>query len=364
LCSNDLTCKYSFEKLPGENELKKLVLFNNKGGVGKTTLTANLCAYLALKRNLRVLVVDCDPQCNITQLFLGDDRTIDLYWSEVGGTKTKSETILDAVRPIMDGGADVDLQVSVIPKKDNRFGADLLPGHPRFSAIEDQLSRAWGDLTAAKIGGFRITHWLRFLLNSLEKNYDVILIDVGPSLGSINRSVLTATDGFVTPLGSDVFSLLGIRNIAQWMQTWFDEYKLAVKNAGVSDQSSLDKYSIPTSLEIERGYVGYTLQQYITKSKTGVRRATVAFENIIQNVPKEIELYLSKFRKADVSAASAHLGDIPNLFSLIPLAQSVNAPIFSLRGADGLVGSQFGQAKGYESMIAVLGDRLLHNIKA
>lgn len=340
------------------------MLFNNKGGVGKTTLTANLCAYLALKKNYRVLVVDCDPQCNVTQLFLGDDRTIDLYWSEVSDGSTKSQTLLDAVRPIMDGGAEVDTSIAVIPRTENRFGADLLPGHPRFSAIEDDLSRAWGDLTAARIGGFRITHWLRRLLAAIGPAYDIVLIDVGPSLGSINRSVLAATDSFVTPLGSDVFSLLGIRNIAQWMLTWIEAYQLAVKNAGAADQQSLEKYSIPSKLEIEHGYVGYTLQQYITKSKQGVRRATVAFEEIIQNVPTEIDLYLSKFRGPHIDSNDIHLGDIPNLYSLIPLAQSVNAPIFSLRGGDGLVGSQFGQARDYETMISGLGDRLIKNIEA
>lgn len=344
--------------------MHKLVLFNNKGGVGKTTLTANLCAYLAIKRGYRVLVVDCDPQCNVTQLFLGDDRTIDLYWSEVRDGSTKTQTLLNAVQPIMDGGAEVDTSVSIIPKSENRFGADLVPGHPRFSSIEDELSRAWGDLTAGRIGGFRITQWLRHLLGAIGPKYDIVLIDVGPSLGSINRSVLAATDSFVTPLGSDVFSLLGIRNIAQWMQGWIDAYSLAVSNAANADSKALERYNIPLKLEIEHGYVGYTLQQYITKSKQGVRRATVAFEEIIQNVPKEIGLHLSKFRSADVVQSDMDLGDIPNLFSLIPLAQSVNAPIFSLRGGDGLVGSQFGQARDYEAMIAGLGDKLIKNIKA
>ncbi|WP_233286342.1 nucleotide-binding protein [Bradyrhizobium ivorense] len=99
-------------------------MFNNKGGVGKTTLTANLCAYLALKRNYRVLVVDCDPQCNVTQLFLGDDRSIELYWSEVSDVSATSQTILAAVRPIMEGGAEVDTSVAV--KHEDRSTARYL----------------------------------------------------------------------------------------------------------------------------------------------------------------------------------------------------------------------------------------------
>ncbi|MCC8935827.1 hypothetical protein H8A99_04770 [Bradyrhizobium sp. Arg68] len=157
---------------------------------------------------------------------------------------------------------------------------------------------------------------------------------------------------------------MGIRNMAQWMQGWIDAYAIAIKNAYATDKQAIAKYDIPSQLEIEHGYVGYTLQQYITKSKQGLRRATVAFEEIIQNVPTEIATHLSKFRNPKIAASEMHLGDIPNLYSLIPLAQSVSAPIFSLRGGDGLVGSQFGQAREYEAMIGDLGDHLIRNIEA
>ncbi len=59
-----------------------LSFFNNKGGVGKTTLTGNIAAYLSIEMNKRILIVDADPQCNITQFVLGDEKTINLYWPD------------------------------------------------------------------------------------------------------------------------------------------------------------------------------------------------------------------------------------------------------------------------------------------
>src|SRR5262249_40645018 len=160
----------------------------------------------------RVAVIDCDPQCNISQLILGDEKTIELYWVQVKRSTRGQKTLIDVVQPILDGDASINGGVDPQTTSDNRFGVSLLPGHPRFSTIEDPLSRAWGDLTAARIGGFRVTHWLTTYLKAIESKFDYAFIDVGPSLGSLNRSVLCAVDYFVTPLGSDVFSLLGIRN--------------------------------------------------------------------------------------------------------------------------------------------------------
>ncbi len=342
--------------------MKTIVLFNNKGGVGKTTLTGNVAAYIAKKMQKRVCIIDCDPQCNVTQLLLGDDKTIDLYWnSDISLGKKKINTLLDIIKPIMDGDAVINKDVHPVEASSNRFGVDFIPGHPQFSAIEDALSRAWGDLTAQKIGGFRITNWLTEYLSQISPNYDYVFVDVGPSLGSINRSVLCAADFFLTPLGADVFSLLGIRNIAQWNRNWIEEYKFAIKSTKNRDSNVLKKYNIPKDIKIENGYIGYTLQQYITKSKQGVRRATVAFEKILTNVPIEVEAHLATNFASGVDMANANLGDVPNLYSIIPLAQSVNAPIIDLQTGDGLVGAQYQQAVRYSELIAAVSRQIVEN---
>src|SRR3954452_486664 len=97
-------------------------LFNNKGGVGKTTLTCNIAAHFALELRKRVLLVDCDPQCNTTQLVLDDDATQKLYRTR--DSRTKTGTILDVVRPLQVGDAAIDANVSPILASANRFGTD------------------------------------------------------------------------------------------------------------------------------------------------------------------------------------------------------------------------------------------------
>jgi cellulose biosynthesis protein BcsQ len=117
--------------------------FNNKGGVGKTSLTGNIAAHFALRYKKKVLVVDCDPQCNLTQLILDEDITARLYRPKDGHGKTG--TILDVLRPLQVGESSIDLSAKPMKAALNRFGVDILPGHPRLSILEDILSQSWGD---------------------------------------------------------------------------------------------------------------------------------------------------------------------------------------------------------------------------
>ncbi|WP_193314090.1 AAA family ATPase [Xanthomonas sp. LMG 12461] len=340
--------------------MKIVSFFNNKGGVGKTTLTGNIASYFASVLNKRVLIVDCDPQCNITQYVLGDDKTINLYWPKDGAKgEIRSKTVMDIVQPIVDGDATINNGVKPLTSKGNRFSVDLLPGDPRFSLFEDQLSQAWNDIPSGKAGGFRVSNWLRAYLQSLSSKYDIVFVDVSPSLGAINRSVLLSCDNFITPLGADAFSLLGVRNISRWISTWIEYYEVGIQQAERFNAGMLERYEISKNIPVKNGYIGYTLQQYIAKSKEGIRRPTKAYERILNDVPVEVEDHLSSFAQP---GSDMRLGDVPNLYSLIPLAQTVNAPIISLKGKDGLVGSQFIQAENYRSIIGSLASSIAERV--
>lgn len=341
--------------------MKSISFFNNKGGVGKTTLTGNIAAYIALEKHKRVLIIDCDPQCNITQFLLGDEKTIDLYWPEKGDKgSTRTKTILDLVSPILSGDSAINSKIRPLRSSTNRFGVDLLPGHPRFSTFEDELSSAWAELPTGKAGGFRRTNWLYAYLSSIRDDYDLVFIDVSPSLGALNRSVLLASDHFVAPLGADAFSVLGIRNISRWMSGWIDYYLVGLEQSERLNPGGLADYDVTTQPAIKQGFLGYTLQQYIAKAKAGVKRPTKAYERIISDIPAEIDQYLKEF-SSDKNAPT-HLGDVPNLYSLIPLAQSVNAPIVALGSGDGLVGSQYSQATNYKNIIGELAEAILGRV--
>lgn len=208
----------------------------------------------------------------------------------------------------------------------NRFGVDLIPGHPRMSIVEDLLSRAWGETLGGDIGGIRRTNWVSALLAEYEDRYDVIIFDVGPSLGSLNRTILIGADYFVAPMGADIFSVVGIRNIAEWIANWVSVYATGLTLCSTRHPDALQNFRIDPSGRTSARFVGYTVQQYITKSKQGVRRPTQAFESILNGIPAEVESSLGPFTLDELAIEDLRLGDVPNMFSLIPLAQSVNAP--------------------------------------
>lgn len=338
--------------------MKTVAFFNNKGGVGKTTLACNIAAHFARQFQKRVLLVDCDPQCNSTQLFLGSTEIEGLY----DESSAITSTVLHVVKPIETGDAGINVDVVPFLGSKNRFGVDLIAGHPRMSIVEDRLSAAWQESISGDIGGLRKTNWCALLCDALANKYDVCFLDLGPSLGSLNRSVLLGSDFFVTPMGGDIFSLIAVKNISFWLNDWIETYANSIDHSGRRFPGLVRQYALRSAARIKEGFVGYTIQQYITKSKRGVRRPTVAFERILRGVPSEIAAHLGPFIKNDLSPSEVKLGDVPNLYSLIPLAQSANAPLVALTSRDGLVGAQYQQAEIYSSIIDLVAAALAKNI--
>lgn len=337
-----------------------IAMFNNKGGVGKTTLTNNVASFIAGCKQQRVLVIDCDPQCNSTQLLMGEEFSRNLYWNATSAREVT--TISEILQPIEDGDSTINSKIIPIKSSQNRFNVDLIPGSPKLSIIEDRLGSAWHELKGGDIGGIRKTNWNTFVLDSIKNNYDFVFYDLGPSLGSINRSVLVGCDYFLTPMGTDIFSILGIRNIAEWFKSWLNLYDNSLLLCEQRTPGSLEKFNIPRSLKIKKGYIGYTIQQYITKSFGGVRRPTKAYEDIINGVPNEIEGSLGNYLKEGLKKEDLKLGDIPHLYSLIPLAQSNSSPLLKLKGTDGLVGSQFKQVQDYAKILESIVNKLFENL--
>lgn len=337
-----------------------IAMFNNKGGVGKTTLTNNIASFISERKQKRVLVVDCDPQCNSTQLLMGEEFSKELYWNN-NGDKTVT-TISQILQPIEDGDSTISPKIVPIKSSETRFNVDLIPGSPKLSIIEDRLGAAWHELKGGDIGGIRKSNWNTFLLDSIKDNYDFVFYDLGPSLGSINRSVLIGCDCFLTPMGTDIFSILGIRNIAEWLNSWLSLYDNSLLLCEQRTAGALEKFKISREIKIKAGYVGYTIQQYITKSYGGVRRPTKAYEEIINDVPDEIERSLGGYLLKNLQKDDLKLGDVPHLYSLIPLAQSNACPLLKLKGTDGLVGSQFKQVQDYEKILNQIVNKLFSNL--
>ena len=125
--------------------MQSIAFFNNKGGVGKTTLICNVAAYLALERRKRVLIVDVDPQCNATQVMLDEDEVFGLY------DNPKSLTIHSVIHPLSIGRGYTD---RLITMHIDDYGVDLLPGDPKLTLKEDLLSKDWQDAVSGTYEGF------------------------------------------------------------------------------------------------------------------------------------------------------------------------------------------------------------------
>lgn len=333
---------------------RSLTFFNNKGGVGKTTLACNLASHLAKDLHLRVLMVDCDPQCNATQLLLREDQWEDIYANRRDSLK---RTVLKVLRHIRAGDSEIDVDLAV--ETSDRFGVDVLPGHPTLSAVEDRLSSSWGDFIRGDVGGARRSLWARSLVRAADK-YDLVLFDLGPSLGALNRSVLLGSDTFVTPTAADLFSLYALDNIGDWMKAWTRDYRRG--HVALEDQEEFDLLELGLSAtpEVAQGYLGYTVQQYVTKNTGGRLRSVNAYDRYRRQVPERARslAYMQFHPEADLDL---DLGLVPNMFSMVPLAQSVHAPIRELSTTDGLRGAQVTQQKKYVDRLSRIASRLVEN---
>ncbi|ONI86639.1 hypothetical protein ALI22I_23670 [Saccharothrix sp. ALI-22-I] len=208
-----------------------LALFNNKGGVGKATLTYHL-AHMMERLGSRVLAVDLDPQSNLTAAFLGEGDLAELWGEEtspvLGTLQPRLGPMFDAenpgtlaapVRPIMDGLGDVELY-DPIRVRDTLW---LLPGDLELSAFEEKLSDAWPrSFTGTDMAAVRATTAFHRIISAAARavKADIVLIDVGPNLGAINRAALLAADTVLMPLAADLFSLRGLINLGPTLREW------------------------------------------------------------------------------------------------------------------------------------------------
>lgn len=327
--------------------MESVAFFNNKGGVGKTTLLCNVAAYLALYLEKKVLVVDADPQCNATQLMLEESDVLAIY------DDSKAFTIHSIIHPLSIGKGYSD---SLEPRFIQDYGVDLIPGDPRLALKEDLLSKDWQDAIAGDIRGLR-TSFLFSQFLSRCKDYDFVLFDMGPSLGSINRAVLLACDNFVSPMSIDIFSLKAIENISTALQEW--RKRLA---HGITQVGEDLKDDIPAGTNFDIKFAGYVAQHYIQKTKGGEKRAVAAYEAIMKRIPKTIKTNFVDKLQGSESRINYEVGAIPNLYSLIPMSQTAHKPVFSLKAKDGVRGAHFNKVRDAEAIFKKVSNQLLKNI--
>ncbi len=318
--------------------------------MGKTTFLCNLASYVALHMHKQVLVIDADPQCNATSYLLPESILLSLYETAT------HETIDSFLDPLRRGRGYRTNPVHV--EKSDRFGVDLIPGDPRLALSEDLLAQDWVHGSAGDARGLQTTFVFQDMLLRYSE-YDYIFLDVGPSLGAINRAVLIGSDYFVVPMSSDIFSLMAIKNISLSLTEWKRLLMKGLEEYRIKEGSN---YTIGKSVALwQLSFAGYVIQQYTAKVSEGQRRPVAAYEKILRRVPKVIDAELVKRFSSLNLSAGYKLGEIPNLHSIVPMSQTANAPIFGLKARDGVVGAHFAKVNEAEEIYKKIAEHLMVN---
>ncbi len=242
-----------------------ITFFNNKGRVGKTSLVYHL-AWMYADLGLRVVTADLDPQANLTAAFLYEER-LEALWPDTD----HPETIFGAVQPLLKGLGDIaDPHLEEIEAR-----LALLVGDLALSGFEDELSAVWPDCLDRKERAFRVisAFWRIMQKAACSHQADVVLVDLGPNLGAINRAALIATDYVVVPLSPDLFSLQGLRNLGPTLRRWREEWR-----------ERLEK-NPAAGLELPKGQmqpVGYIVLQHSVR----LDRPVQAYDRWIARIPE------------------------------------------------------------------------------
>ena len=308
--------------------MKTVAFFNNKGGVGKTSLVYHL-AWMFADHGIKTLAVDLDPQANLTAMFLNDDR-LESLWPD----GEHPETVFGVISPILRGTGDI-AQPHVEPIADS---LGLIAGDLGLSRFEDKLSAAWPNCHNRDESAFRtMTAFHRLVQCGSQRGAELVLIDVGPNLGAINRSALIASDYVCLPLAPDLFSLQGLKNLGptlgDWRSVWADLLKKA-----------------PADLPMPKGSIqpiGYIVMQHGIQDTRPVK----AYQRWMDRIPsiyRDVVLGEDTLHSPIVADDPHCLSLLKHYRSLMPMAMEARKPIFFLKPADGAIGAHMEAVKsGY-----------------
>jgi len=305
-----------------------IAFFNNKGGVGKTSLVYHL-AWMYAEMGIRVVAADLDPQANLTAAFLDEDR-LEVLWPD----GDHPETVFGCIQPLLRGIGDVS--EPYLETVEDRLA--LVVGDLLLSGFEDELSESWPSCLDRKERSFRVmsAFWRVLQKAADSQRADVILIDLGPNLGAINRAALIASDYVVVPLSPDLFSLQGLRNLGPTLRRWRQEWAERLGRNPVADLKLPGGRMQP---------VGYVVLQHSVR----LDRPVKAYDKWIARIPEVYRtVVLDEPWENGVSVTTdPHLlALLKHYRSLMPLAQEARKPMFHLRPADGAIGAHVQAVQG------------------
>ncbi len=324
--------------------MNTLAFFNNKGGVGKTTLAYHVSWMLA-DLGRRVLVVDLDPQSNMTSMFLNERRLEQIWDPDV----SSGQSVMGALEPLINGTGDI--KEPHVERINSRLY--LVPGDLLLSGYEAELSEAWGNCLDRRQPAFRHTSAFHRIaeMAAQKTQAEIVIMDVGPNFGAINRSALISATHVLVPLAPDLFSLQGLRNLGPTLRQWRDEWN------DRKSRNPAKELSLPTG---EINPIGYAILQF------GVRdnRPVKAYDRWVSKIPDTYHRsVLGDGAKVEsIETDPSCLGLVKHYRSLVPLAMEARKPIFHLKAADGAIGAHYEAVQQCGTAFRELTEKILERI--
>lgn len=314
--------------------MKKIAIFNHKGGVSKTTTSFNL-GWGISKLGKKVLLVDADSQCNLTMYALGN-TTFESHYVE-----KPNDNIYSALIPAFKSQPRLIQPVNCPQISDNLY---LLPGHLDFTENEVQLGIAM-QLSSAFGSMENLPGAINYLVEETAKKYgiDYVIYDMNPSLSAINQDIFVCSDYFIIPSSPDLFSLMSIDSLCRVLSSW----ESWAKKARPLFQNATYPLSLSTPI-----FLGYTINDFNLSNghpqPTFKRFMDQISDKIVNGlVPllqsNQMTLALDKYTKAYTtmcdSAEKHHinypdsycLAQISNFNKLIALSNAQSIPVFEIK---------------------------------
>lgn len=302
-------------------------MFNHKGGVSKTTTTLHL-AWMLARKGKKVLMVDADPQCNLTGLVMGYKGASEFenfYQTQAGSNLKAGLAPAFESRPIPLAPVDC----VEVP---GRTGLRLLPGHLALSEYEVTLGIAQelsGSIQTLQNLPGAISHLINITADSVDA--DFVLVDMNPSLSSINQNILMTSHHFLIPCSPDFFSLLAVDSLTSVIPKW----RTWAERAQSLPILQSATYPFPTLVPKFLGTI-------ISKYRPRAGRATVDFQRWIDQINQAVKGKLipaltrgvmmlpeETYLKAGLGG-ERNLSLIPDFNTLIAKSQKARTPVFAL----------------------------------
>ena len=326
-----------------------IAFFNNKGGVGKTSLVYHL-AWVYAEQGKRVIAVDLDPQSNLSSFFLSENA-LETLWENA----YEPNTIYRCIQPLVKGVGDI-LEPQLQDVELEGTNVALLVGDLTLSQFEDDLATVWPECADGRERAFRVTSafWRIIQLAITRYAADLVLIDMGPNLGSINRAVMISTEHVIIPLASDLFSVQGLRNLGPMLAKWRSQWQQR-KNIFPSAD-----FRIPDGSMQPLGYVSMLYGERTS-------RPTRAYQKWLERIPEVYQTEILQQNEAEdvtIEYDPNRIGTLKHYRSLMPMAQEARKPIFFLKPADGVVGGHYYSVQDAFKDFKILSESILSRITA